>query len=268
MIEQPHHGIGFPLELTLSLLCLSLFIAYIAAALTSNRRRHLQTWPPHRYVCCFFGILCAAIALIGPLARVAHAHFPTHMIGHLLLGMLAPLLIVLAAPMTLLLRTLNVSAAKRVSRILKARPLRLFNHPIVTSMLNIGGLWILYTTNLYTAMQHHLLLHLIIHFHVFAAGYLFTASMIYIDPTPHRFSFKYRSIVLIIALAGHAILSKYIYAYPPAGVPRLEAEIGGKLMYYGGDAIDIVIIYILLLHWYKAARPRKIYTYDTTSMIK
>jgi putative membrane protein len=80
--------------------------------------------------------------------------------------------------------------------------------------------------------------------------------MIYIDLTPHRTSFLHRAIVLVIALAGHGILSKFIYIHAPAGVPAEQAELGGMLMYYGGDAIDIVIIFILCWQWYVATRPR------------
>src|SRR5690606_5614714 len=92
--------------------------------------------------------------------------------------------------------------------------------------------------------------------HIFLAGYVFTASMIYIDPIPHRFSFLFRAIVFIVALAGHQVLSKYIYAFPPNGVTRTEAEAGGMLMYYGGDAIDLVIIFVLCYQWYCKTRPR------------
>lgn len=105
-------------------------------------------------------------------------------------------------------------------------------------------------------MQQNIFLHLIVHLHVFLAGYFFTLSMIYIDPAPHRVSFVIRAIVLIIVLAGHGILSKYIYAEPLPGVPATQAKIGSMIMFYGGDAIDVVLIYILCLHWYKATRPR------------
>jgi putative membrane protein len=99
-----------------------------------------------------------------------------------------------------------------------------------------------------------------VHFHVFVAGYLFTVSMVYIDPMPHRFPFLYRSIVLIISLAGHGILSKFIYAHPPGGVTLEQAKMGGMIMYYGGDAVEIVIIFILCLHWFRATRPRVVQT--------
>src|SRR5690606_21044179 len=159
-------------------------------------------------------------------------------------------------PTTLLLRTLNVRSARHLSRLLKSKLSRFYTHPIVASLLNIGGLWVLYTTGLFNAMHHSLLLHLLIHIHVFVAGYLFTISIIYIDPVSHRFSYKYRTIVFIIALAGHGILSKYLYAYPPAGIPVEQARTGAMLMYYGGDAVDVLLIFVLFLHWHRSARPR------------
>lgn len=101
-----------------------------------------------------------------------------------------------------------------------------------------------------------ILLYVIVHFHVFLAGYMFTISMIYVDPIPHRFSFLYRAIVLMIALAGHSVLAKYIYAHPPAGVQVEQVELGAMLMYYGGDAIDVVLIFILCRQWFHATRPQ------------
>src|SRR6185437_11213185 len=73
---------------------------YIWAVLTTDRRRRLRKWPLLRTVFFVAGVLFAAAALIGPLSRQSHDDFTAHMAGHLLLGMLAPLLIALAAPMT------------------------------------------------------------------------------------------------------------------------------------------------------------------------
>lgn len=260
--DHMDHGNVGSYELMLSLPCVVALVMYISAAMVSSRYNHLRKWPLHRYVFWLFGVLCAAAAVVGPLADRAHTDFTAHMLGHLLLGMLAPLLLALAAPMTLLLRTIKVPKARRLSRILKSWPVRIPSHPIVASILNIGGLWALYTTDLYVAMQQNMFLHLVVHLHVFLAGYFFTVSIIYIDPTPHRFSFVYRAIVLMMALAGHGILSKYIYAEPPLGVPAAQAEIGGMMMYYGGDVIDILLILILYLHWFKATRPRMSFSMD------
>lgn len=235
-----------------------IMIMYIVAAIQSNR--FFKKWPHYRMICWFLGVGCVVVTIVGPLAAQAHTDFVVHMIIHLLLGMLAPLLLVLSAPITLLFRTLNVKSARKLSRLLRSRFVKFYSIPVVASILNIGGLWVLYTTDLFVAMQQNLMLHVLIHLHVFIAGYLFTASLIYIDPTPHRYSYLHRTVIFIIALAGHQILSKYIYAHPPEGVPRAEAEIGGMLMYYGGDVIDIGIIVVLFYQWYKSARPRRVYT--------
>ncbi|MFE0555025.1 cytochrome c oxidase assembly protein [Paenibacillus sp. NPDC058910] len=81
-------------------------------------------------------------------------------------------------------------------------------------------------------------------------------SLLYVDVAPHRLSFETRAIILMIAMAGHGILSKYIYAYPPDGVSSEQAELGGMLMYYGGEAIDLFLVYWLCMQWYKSVRPR------------
>jgi putative membrane protein len=248
-----HSNAMFPQHI-LVLLFLLVGSLYPLATIISNRR--YKRWPLYRTVFWLLGLFCAAAAVVGPIADWSHQDFTVHMLGHLLLGMLAPLLIVLAAPITLILRTLNVTLARGLSRLLKSWPMRIYSHPITASILNIGGLWVLYTTGLYAEMQHNTLLHLLIHLHVFFAGYLFTVSMIYIDPIIHRTSFTYRAIVMIIALASHGILTKYIYANPPLSVPALQAEKGAMFMYYGGDAIDLILIFIFCFQWYRAARPR------------
>ncbi|WP_338453114.1 cytochrome c oxidase assembly protein [Niallia oryzisoli] len=247
-------GNGEAFEVLLGLFFALIIVSYIIGALVTSRR--YKKWPLYRSFFWIIGVFCVASVCIGSLANLAQWDFKAHMLTHLLLGMLAPLLFVLAAPMTLLLRILKVTSARRLSVILKRRYFRFIMDPIVVSILNIGGLWILYITELFTMMHHNSLLHFLIHVHVFLAGYFFTLSMIYIEPTPHRTSFVYRASVLLIALTFHCILSKYIYAHPPIGVPTVDAEIGGMLMYYGGDAIDIVIIFILCYQWYKVVRPR------------
>ncbi|MDN3019119.1 cytochrome c oxidase assembly protein [Paenibacillus sp. BSR1-1] len=251
--EHVYHGNGIAYELILLIAFLLVFVVYILASFISNR--HYKRWPLSRTIFWVVGILCLAVTVVGSLAEQAHIDFSAHMLGHLLLGMAAPLLIVLSAPMTLVMRNLHVKRARQLSKFLKSYPIRILSDPIFASLFNVGGLWILYTTDLYSAMHHNIVLYFFIHVHVFLAGYLFTAAFISIDPTPHRTNFIYRTIVLFFSFANHGILSKYIYAHPPLGVAKAQAEMGSMLMYYGGDVIDIVLIYILCLQWYRFKRP-------------
>lgn len=245
---------GGAYEIVVTILLLIAFLAYPFVAKVTSRT--YKPWPHRRYFFWMSGMICVGLTLIGPLAAFAHINFVGHMIGHLLLGMLAPLLIALSAPMTLLLRTLDVQTARKVTNLLKSSPFKFLTNPITASVLNIGGLYLLYMTNLYALMHQSIFLYALIHFHVFVAGYLFTVSLIYVDVTSHRYSYIYRSFVLIAALAAHKILAKLIYASPPTGVPVREAEVGAMWMYYGGDAVDVLLIVILCAQWYKATAPR------------
>ncbi|MCD8787440.1 cytochrome c oxidase assembly protein [Staphylococcus gallinarum] len=241
-------------KIILTLFLIMLFVIYIFFALLTNKK--YKKWFLYRYVCWSIGLLSIGISLVGPLATLAHHNFIGHMITHLLIGMLAPLLIALSMPVTLLLRSIDVYNARKLTRILKSRLIQFISNPIIASLLNIGGLWCLYTTNLYMFMHHSLFIYILIHFHLFIAGYLFTISIIYVDITIHKYSYVYRSIILVLALTGHNILSKYIYANPPISVDKDEAKIAGMIMYYGGDMVDFIIILILCYQWYKKSTPR------------
>lgn len=228
---------------------------YLFGVYRSDLQERLRKWPKMRIVSWISGVILSTSALVGPLAALSHGNFLWHMAGHLLVGMLGPLLLALGAPVTLLLRTLPIPRARQMSRLLRSRLAGFYVHPVTASVLNIGGLWLLYTTGLFEAMHHHVWLYVLIHIHVLAAGYLFTVSMLAIDPLSRRFSYTYRTVVFILVLAGHGILSKFLYAYPPNGVPVEEARAGAMLMYYGGDAVDIVMIALLMRDWYLSAAP-------------
>jgi putative membrane protein len=197
-------------------------VAYVAGVVAVFRRR--RWWPVERTACWIAGLAAAAVALIGPLPASAHHDFTAHMAGHLLLGMIAPLLLVLAAPVTLALRALPVRRARTLARVLGSRPVRLLTQPVTAAVLNGGGLWLLYTTGLYRAMGDHPWAHLAVHVHVLAAGYLFTAAVIGVDPAPHSPGRRSRAVVLVGFLATHAILAKYLYGHPPGGVPAGDAQ--------------------------------------------
>ena len=236
---------------------------YLLAVVLSNR--HKKKWPYYRTVFWVIGILLALVSVIGPVADKGHTDFRFHMLGHLFLGMLAPFLMALGASMTLFLRSLPVRAARKVTKLLHCKFFGFYQDPFVATVLNIGGLWLLYTTDLYELMHQHAWIYFVVHLHIFVAGYLFTISLIYIDPTSHRKGYLYRTIIFVMALAGHKILSKYIYANPPFGVSKEAAEAGGMLMYYGGDAIEVCLITLLFFHWYKATKPKTNYLQAETT---
>jgi putative membrane protein len=233
-------------------------IAAYLGAVHSTRRR--GRWPVHRTVLWVGGVLIGLGAVAGPVADAGHVDVPAHVLAHLMLGMLSPLLLVLSAPVTLALRSLPAVPARRLARLLNGRVARFLTHPVTAAALNTGGLWFLYTSGAYSRLQVNPLLALAVHVHMLVAGYLFTASMISVDPAPHRRGYLFRGVVLAGTLAAHDILAKYLYAHPPGSVPLRQAEAGSVLMYYGGDAIDLLILTVLCRNWYLATRPKSSFT--------
>jgi putative membrane protein len=148
---------------------------------------------------------------------------------------------------------MDVVPARRLARLLASAPARIGTHPVIAAALNIGGLCVLYQTPLFNTMQNNALVHTLVMVHILVAGYLFTVSIIPIDPAPHRASYPLRTVVLVVALAAHGILAKSLYARPPSGVTAADADAGAMLMYYAGDVVDVAIIAVLFWQWYRHA---------------
>lgn len=250
-----HHGAAasvVPTMLVIGAGLVGLLGGYLAALGAAARRG--RRWPWWRVACAVGGVASGLAAVV--LGPAAHHDFVAHMAGHLLLGMVAPLLLVASAPVTLLLRALPVGAARHVSAVLAGRYLQVVAHPVVAAALDVGGLWLLHATGLHGWMHASSLGHLLVHLHVLLAGWLFTAAILQVDPTPHPSSRRLRAVVLVAFLALHSALGKHVFANPPAGVPRPDAEAGAQLMYYGGDAVDLLLVVGLCWDWYRRTAPR------------
>jgi putative membrane protein len=230
-------------------------VALYVGGVVSARRRG-RSWPALRTACWVGGVACAAAPLLSPAAAALHTSFSAHMWGHLVAGMVAPLLLVLAAPVTLALRALALTPARRLSRVLRSAPLRFLAAPVTALLLSAGGLWLIYLTPVHVASQEVPLVGVLVHLHLVAAGYLFTAAVIGTDPRPHRSPRALLAAVLIASAASHSVLAKYLYAYPPAGIPAPEAEAGAQLMYYGGAWVEAAVIVVFCAQWYRATAPR------------
>lgn len=248
-----NHGHGGGL-LELVVVCLLGTLA-VGGYLTGVRRsRPRLPWPWFRTACWVGGVMLVGVGVTGPLAEASSHSFPAHAAAHVLVGMAGPLLIVCAAPVTLALRALPVRHARLLSRLLASRPVRLFTEPVVAATLNVAGLWLLYLSPIYGYAQMSPVGHVAVHVHLVSVGCLLTASLVSPDPMPHRRSFALRASVLVAAVAGHDIVAKYLYAHPPDGVTASAAETGAMIMYYGGDAVEIVVMVLLCRRWFAPRR--------------
>ena len=224
------------------------------AVLVARARRRGRAWSLLRTVSWAGGCLVATLAVSGPPAAAAATSRTAHMAGHVLLGMLAPLLLVLGAPVTLALRALPVHAARGLSRLLRGRPLRFLTVPAVAAVLDVGGLWLLYGTPLLERAQAYPLAYAALQAHVLLAGYLFTAVLVGPDPLPHRRSTRHLLAVLVLALAAHDVLAKRLYAAAAAPGDVLDEQRGAMVMYYGGDAVDLLLAVLVCARWYRSGQ--------------
>lgn len=250
MSQHLHGGPGALAPLLAPLLIAAMLVAPYIVAVHRQRPRRWSGWRTASWAA---GSALLALAFAPALAALAHHDLRAHMAQHLLLGMFAPLGLVLAAPVTLILRALPVPAARRLVRLLGSRPLRWLSHPLSALALNIGGMYLLYLTPLYALSRQSVALHLAIHTHFLAAGCLFTWAIAGVDPAPHRAPWGVRLAVLFASIAAHATLAKLMYA---SGLPRGVADLAelraaAQIMYYGGDLAELLLAIVLFSHWYR-----------------
>jgi putative membrane protein len=174
------------------------------------------------------------------------------MVQHLLLGMFAPLALVLAAPVTLLLGTLPVGARRRAGAVLRSRVLHGVAHPATAAVLDVGGLYVLYLTPLSALAGENSLVHHLVAAHVLLAGYLFSWSIAGPDPAPRRPRTAVRIAVLIAAGAAHGLLAKLLFGR--AGTDELQSA--AQLMYHGGDVAELALAVALFASLYTRGSSR------------
>jgi putative membrane protein len=221
--------------------------AYAVYALSARGKR----WSPWRSISYAGGLLAIAIALVSPLA--AHDElFPVHMVQHMLLGMLGPLLLAFSAPVTLALRTLPRAGRKRMVWLLHSRAIWVLAHPLTATTLFLGGIYGVYFTRIYDDTLRHPLLHDLVHLHLLASGCLLMWAFVAIDPVPRIGTDRMRLILLFIALGGHEALAKILYAgySSVTAVSPEQLHLGAGIMYYGGDLIDVVVVFVFCRRWY------------------
>ena len=233
--------------------------AYLAGWSRARRRR---PWPALHLASWAAGCALLAVALAPPLMQAAHHDPRAHMAVHLLLGMYAPLALVLAAPVTLALTALPAPAARRVTAVLRHPVLHVLSHPVTAGVLVTGGLAALYLTPLYALSLTQPLVHAAVHVHLLASGLLLAWALAGPDPAPRRPGTAVRLTVLLLSAAAHAVLAKTLYARagelpPGTHQPVTTAEAAAQLMYYGGDVAEVLLAVAVLAQWYRrrARRP-------------
>jgi putative copper resistance protein D len=185
---------------------------YIKGVMVLTKRG--DKWPVGRTISFAIGISAVDFATSGGLGLYAHFSFSWHMVAHMTLGMIAPIAIVLGAPITLALRTLpqGRNSEERGVRgtllsALHSRYSSIIVNPVGALVIFDGSLFLLYFTSLFGKLMNTHAGHLFMNIHFLLAGFLFFHVIIGIDPNPKRPPFLVRIVTLLAAMSIHAFFS-------------------------------------------------------------
>jgi putative membrane protein len=245
---------SFPLDTGIVLVWLGLAVLYLAAGRGAVLRGR-SAWPVRRTAAWLAGTGLGFVAT-GPLARAAVDSFTAHTVVHLVLGMLVPLLLVLGAPATLFLRAVPASVGRRYSRLARTAPLRIGTHPVAATLLSTIPLALLYRDGAALALAHHPVLGPLLHLHFLVAGILFTYAVVGVDPNPHRAPAWLRGSAIVVGIAVHSVVAKNLSSLAGQGAVPPDAEQAAHLMYYGGDAVHVMLLVAFCAQVYRAAGRR------------
>jgi cytochrome c oxidase assembly factor CtaG len=190
------------------LLVCALLLAGYGWGLVALRRRGVR-WPWGRAISWLLGVLVLAWATNGQLAAYSIVSVSLHMLQHMVLAMLVPVLLVLGAPITLALRALRPGrSGDRGPREwlvwgLHSPFSRVITNPYFILALTVLSLYGLYFTGLFPALMSNHLGHVAMQVHFVLSGYLFYWVIIGVDPTAAPTPYWLKMIILLVSLALH-----------------------------------------------------------------
>ena len=181
---------------------------YVAGVVRLRRRG--DTWPWYRTASWIAGLLLLFSITNGGVNVYESYLFSAHMLAHMALGMMVPVLLVPGAPVTLALRAIHKRAdgsrgiREWILLAVHSKPFAVFARPVVAGLLFAGSLWVFYYSPLFrwATIDHVGHEWMIVHF--LLTGYLFVQSLIGIDPVPARPPYPIRLVILLATMAFHA----------------------------------------------------------------
>ncbi len=216
-----------------------------------------------RMICFGAGLLAIVVAVDGPPDVLSGVSFSAHMVQHLLLQLVAPPLLLLGGPLSLLLRADPPWLRRWVLvRLLRSRPVRVLAHPVTALGLFTVALVGSHLTPLYNLTLEREWVHELEHVAFLVTALLFWWPAIGVDPAPHRLSYPARLLYLfldmpVMAYLGLAIASssRVLYPYyaahpPPWGASALQDQgVAGTIMWVNGMFTMIPAMAVVLLRW-------------------
>jgi putative copper resistance protein D len=245
-----------------------------AAGLLRLRRRG-DTWPLGRTISWGLGLATIVAVTMTGIATYSPVLFSTHMIQHMVLSMLTPILLVLGAPVTLALRALKPAAIKGdrgprewLTIILHSRAVRFIGHPATATVIFIVSTYAVYFTPLFGYLMRAHVGHLVMLVHFLASGCLFFWVLIGVDPTPRKLPYIARILLLFVTMPFHAFFGIalmnigtpiaagwYTALNRPWGTATLsDQHTGGSIAWAFGEIPTFIVLIAMVFQWYAEDR--------------
>ncbi|MGW0469350.1 cytochrome c oxidase assembly protein [Streptomyces sp. NPDC003027] len=232
-------------------------------------RRRGDAWPAGRTVFFTLGVLSVALMMCTKLNDYGMVMFSVHMVQHMVVSMLSPILLLLGAPVTLALRALPVAARgskgprEVLLMLLHSRYMRIITHPAFTIPLFIASLYGFYFTPLFDTLMGSTVGHIVMMVHFLAVGLVFFWPIMGIDPGPHRPGYVMRMLELFAGMPFHAFFGIALmmasepmikaYANPPAslGIDALaDQNAAGGIAWAFSEIPSVLVLIALVYQWY------------------
>ncbi|MFR9803574.1 cytochrome c oxidase assembly protein [Pseudonocardia sp. RS010] len=229
-----------------------------------------DSWGPGRTAAWLCGCAVLLIATSSGLGRYAPAMFSVHMGTHMILSMLTPILLVLGAPVTLMLRAVPVAGRGNppgprewLLAAVHSPVARFVTHPLFSLPVFVGSYYALYFSDLFGwALTEHWA-HVAMNLHFLLAGLIFFWPVIGVDPSPRRLPPVVRLAVVFISVPFHAffgvalmgadtVIGETFYrslALPWVTDPLVDQKLGGGLAWASGEVPLLLVIIALLVQW-------------------
>jgi len=240
---------------------------YLAGVWRLHRRG--DRWPVLRTTLWVTGMLVLFWVTNGPLNVYEQYLFSAHMLGHMLLGMVIPVLLVLSAPLTLALRAIRKrdddSRGPRewIMLIVHSRYATVLTHPLVAGGLFAASLWVFYYTPIFRWATEEHVGHTWMIVHFLLTGYLFAQAIVGIDPVAGRAPYPLRLLLLLATMALHAffglslveshglLLADWYGAMGRTwGLPPLaDQQAAGGIAWSVGEIPTVVLAVLVAILW-------------------
>ncbi|KNE79613.1 MULTISPECIES: cytochrome c oxidase assembly protein [Streptomyces] len=247
--------------------CLVALALYGWAVLRLRRRG--DAWPVARTVAWVTGLASIVLVMSTGLNQYGMVMFSVHMVQHMVISMVSPILLLLGAPVTLALRALPT--ARRGHRgprellvaLLHSRYVRIISHPAFTIPMFIASLYGLYFTPLFDWLMGSTAGHIAMMVHFLAVGLAFFWPIMGVDPGPHRPGYIMRMLELFAGMPFHAFFGIALmmatapmvgtYADPPVslGLDALaDQQAAGGIAWAFSEIPSVIVLVALLYQWH------------------